>query len=305
MLLKVFRCFRLMRLLRLARFARVWDRWHTSFGFSYCFLALAQLIGGGLLVCHWCACLWGGLALQGEHHGEATWLSALQAAKGGSDESYHSAARVYCLSVYWAVVTLTSIGYGDITPQNDREYWVATICMIVMACNWAYVVGSVCGILSALDPDTVYFKNALDRLNTLMMKRHIPQTMRRTLRAYFYESRSVRGMLAEQDIVQHLSPMLQGEIAVFMYKSRLGSISYLANLDPDEVVALAVHIGAMVFAPSEKITILRMVFVISRGIAARKGRVLTVGESWGEDMILNDSSMIDRNWTQTFGHIEV
>lgn len=38
-------------------------------------------------------------------------------------------------------MTVSSIGYGDITPTNTIERWTCTFCMIVGASMWAFVVG--------------------------------------------------------------------------------------------------------------------------------------------------------------------
>eukprot|EP00747_Dinoflagellata_sp_TGD_P063441 gnl/TRDRNA2_/TRDRNA2_153450_c0_seq1.p1 gnl/TRDRNA2_/TRDRNA2_153450_c0~~gnl/TRDRNA2_/TRDRNA2_153450_c0_seq1.p1 ORF type:complete len:343 (-),score=24.35 gnl/TRDRNA2_/TRDRNA2_153450_c0_seq1:86-1114(-) len=218
---------------------------------------------------------------------------------------YNHPALVYCLSMYWAVVTLTSIGYGDITPQNEFEYWLSTICMIIMATNWAYVVGSACGILSTLDPEGIQFKQTMDSLNQLMADRDMPHEMRRSLRTYLHESRTVRQRIAEGEIMRLMSPMLQGEVAMYMYKSCLETAGYLKNLATEVLVALAVHMGSMVFAPQEQIHLLKTFFVVQRGIAAKNGRVLTPGSNWGQDMILNDQNLLDRNWTRALSYLEV
>eukprot|EP00747_Dinoflagellata_sp_TGD_P125764 gnl/TRDRNA2_/TRDRNA2_174203_c7_seq1.p1 gnl/TRDRNA2_/TRDRNA2_174203_c7~~gnl/TRDRNA2_/TRDRNA2_174203_c7_seq1.p1 ORF type:complete len:408 (-),score=47.44 gnl/TRDRNA2_/TRDRNA2_174203_c7_seq1:57-1199(-) len=236
---------------------------------------------------------------------EPNWLTALRTAKGGDDSLYRDARGVYCLSLYWAVVTLTSIGYGDITPQNEWEYWISTACMTIMATIWAYVIGAVCGIVSTLDPHTVRFKQTMDDLNDLMENRNVPQHMRRDLRTYFHESRTMRRRMEEAAIMDQVSPMLQGEAAMWMYQSWLQNVDYLQNVDSDVIVSLALHLGTMVFAPQEQIPILRTLFIVQRGVAAKNGRVLTLGATWGEDMILNDESLLDRNWARSLGYLEV
>ena len=46
--------------------------------------------------------------------------------EGGSNEGFSSIPR----AVYWAIVTLTTVGYGDITPQTDIGQFLSAIVMI-------------------------------------------------------------------------------------------------------------------------------------------------------------------------------
>eukprot|EP00747_Dinoflagellata_sp_TGD_P115040 gnl/TRDRNA2_/TRDRNA2_172056_c1_seq1.p1 gnl/TRDRNA2_/TRDRNA2_172056_c1~~gnl/TRDRNA2_/TRDRNA2_172056_c1_seq1.p1 ORF type:complete len:281 (-),score=45.35 gnl/TRDRNA2_/TRDRNA2_172056_c1_seq1:326-1168(-) len=138
-----------------------------------------------------------------------------------------------------------------------------------------------------------------------MDDRKMPQQMRRSLRTYFHESQKVRRRNEEGLITQQMSPKLQGEVLSWMYKSHLENIPYLKNLEPDVVVSLALHLETLSFAPQEQIMLIRTLCMVQRGIAARSGRVLTPGNHWGSDMILNDKMLVDRSWARSLAHLEV
>jgi len=75
--------------------------------------------------------------------------------EGGTNDSFSSIPR----SIYWAIVTLTTVGYGDITPQTPAGQFVAAIVMIM-----GYAVIAVpTGIVSA---DLVRAGNPKIHLNT-------------------------------------------------------------------------------------------------------------------------------------------
>lgn len=53
--------------------------------------------------------------------------SIMYLVEGGSNEGFSSIPR----AVYWAIVTLTTVGYGDITPRSDIGQFISAIVMIL------------------------------------------------------------------------------------------------------------------------------------------------------------------------------
>ena len=48
---------------------------------------------------------------------------------------------IYVSSFYWSIVTITSVGYGDVTPQNTGEMQWCTMFLLMGSCLWAYIIG--------------------------------------------------------------------------------------------------------------------------------------------------------------------
>ena len=90
----------------------------------------------------------------------------------------------YVAAAYWAVMTITSIGYGDIaaTPGNVSEQVVATILMLCGAIGWGLVLGTIVGNLSNLDPERDMFTQIMSELNKMMRREDLPNEMRIRLR---------------------------------------------------------------------------------------------------------------------------
>ena len=81
---------------------------------------------------HWCACLWHLVASLTD--GPDNWVRAYGIEDAGNFYRYTT-------SFYWAVMTLTTIGYGDVSAQNSTEQVFAAIIMLLGGGVYAYVVG--------------------------------------------------------------------------------------------------------------------------------------------------------------------
>jgi len=302
---EIFRMVRLVRLLRLARWSSIFDRWHTSFGITYAWLTLLKFFASVVFCCHWMACLWGGIAVHLEGHGEVNWLSALRASKGGQDSLYQQHGTIYGISLYWAIITLTSIGYGDITPQSGSEYWVCTICASIMAAMWAYVIGSVCTIVSTLQPHEMHFKRTMDDLNWLLADRKMPTPMCKRLRRYFHEAREMSKQRVEETVIDQMSPTLQGEFAMFLHQRWIKKVWYLSDMNREIIIWAARNLSLMIYAPHEEIIEERTLFIVRRGVCAHRGRILTCGDIWGEDMLLSNDVLRDKNKARSLSYLSV
>ena len=147
-------------------------------GFKYLF--------GLIILNHWFACLWCLVALLEAgsfrlEKIEATpnWIRKYidsaaivdgSAAIDPTEESVAGTFARYVLALYWSVMTVTSIGYGDITPESVAEFWIVSVIMLLGGIMWAYIIGSAVTIASQVNEETDQFNSEMDSVNLVIRK---------------------------------------------------------------------------------------------------------------------------------------
>ena len=184
----------------------------------------------------------------------------------------------YSASVYFAVMTITSIGYGDITPrpQLASEQIMATLLMLVASMLWAYIIGTFCGMIATMNPAQANFRNTIDDLNRFMELQDLVPEMRQRLREYFHETKHLQIAMANRKLLAKMSPALAGEVAVQTSEKYIKRIWYLKGVDSGFMAQLAMRLEPMVFAPSELVPVGKM-YICHRGIALYGGKIMTAG----------------------------
>lgn len=79
----------------------------------------------------------------------------------------------YTSSLYWAMMTLTTIGYGDIVATNIYERVYVILLMMVSALVFAYVVGTMCSLVQGLNSQALYFQSMIDDVSSFFFETRI------------------------------------------------------------------------------------------------------------------------------------
>merc|ERR1719456_1075087 len=298
--MKIVRLMRLLKLVRVFKASRVFKRWETRVAINYSKLALVKFLVLMVVSGHWMACFWGLCANETEGMGTGTWI------KNGGHEDEHP-IQVYVVAAYWSVMTLTSIGYGDITPVNDAEKLVCIILMLFGAGVWAFIIGQACTVFSQLDAHEQRFKQTLDDLNYMLVDRGIPDDLRIRLRSFFFETKDVLRVKSYKGIIAQMSPTLQAEVACVMNEPWLKKVWYfnLPCISMKMIVSCAQRVEAAVFARGEKFFERGTLYIVNRGLVGRKGHLRRQGAVWGEDFILHNTRLMDGAQSVALTYVEM
>jgi len=216
------RVVRLMRLLKLARILKasrvlkrlVADLLMTKLELSYGTIKAISLFFLLLWVSHMLACIFAYVSIDAADAGEPSWVGTFRDNERAVHGREVSAGGLYVGALYWSIMTITSIGYGDITPKNDTERVVCCLLMIVSGATWAFVIAEAAGIAATLDPNGAAFRNSMDALNVYMRERKLDSQMRHVMRDFFVDARAVNQAESDGSLLSQLSPMLQGKVAL-------------------------------------------------------------------------------------------
>lgn len=160
-LIKIIRFIKFLKILRLLRvmklriiFAKIEEymQFSPTFNAVLAFLRLCFLI---ICIAHWFACIWHLVAVYEDNDYPVTWLKH----EGIYDADW---SERYVTSLYWAITTMITVGYGDITPLTVPEKLYTIFCMLLACGVFGYTMREVLELqrvfLEALEnvPDSVH-----------------------------------------------------------------------------------------------------------------------------------------------------
>ena len=106
------------------------------------------------------------------------------------------------LAVYWAIQTVTTVGYGDVGPVNTAEKIYVVAAMIMGVAIFSYVLGTMCTLLAGFKSAEADFQQKMDTMLTYLNshKKRIPSPLRRRALDYcFYARESANSVFTEDD----------------------------------------------------------------------------------------------------------
>lgn len=288
-MLQMIRVMRVAKLARILRASRIYNRWIDHFGLSYAFQSIWKFLIITVILAHWMACWWGFWGRRANANSPDTWHARmpeeLQQYSHG-DAQYEGAGVLYGVCLY---VALTNIfgGSCEINPANAQEYYLQSLMMLCGSCVWAYVIGSCCGILATLNPALIEYRQTMDELNVFVKDHDMPQDLTVRLRSYFRNTMQLIRTRRYEQLLNKMSRRLRGDASYIVAKRAFKRISYLSHpsVEVEFLCLLTTRFRLAVYSRLEWVSTSNL-FIIDRGVCAKKGKIALVGSCLGEDMII-------------------
>jgi hypothetical protein len=131
----------------------------------------------------------------------------------------------------------------------------------------------------------------MDARNRLLSEHRVPSEWRQRAREYFFHAKQLRTVEAQRELLQRMSPLLRGEMALRMKEKALRSIPYLKEVEPQFLVSLALGFEAVVYAPTE-VAPSGYLYILYSGIALCGGKVCRSGDTWGSDEVMSNAKQV-------------
>ncbi|KAJ3174459.1 Kinesin-like protein kif27 [Geranomyces variabilis] len=182
---------RLWKILRTGRiiiyYRRQEKKLHASFR-----VQVLKFVSYAIVLTHGISCIWFANACSGN----IVWPSSDISASCNSDSWVNSSmeffglaslglGQLYIASTYWAIVTMTTLGYGDIRPNNTSERIFSIFTALCGILFYGYINGTIASTLSNMDSRRVAYQQRLDAVKQYMTDRKMDPDMKERVLTYY------------------------------------------------------------------------------------------------------------------------
>ncbi|XP_042311424.1 potassium voltage-gated channel subfamily H member 3 [Sceloporus undulatus] len=239
-----------VRLLRLLRLLPNLDRYS-----QYSAVVLTLLMTVFALLAHWVACIW---YFIGQREVESNpsqlpgigWLQELarrlstpyyllqRNSTSGEDHSANETSPAmnysmwellggpslrssYITSLYFALSSLTSVGFGNVSANTDSEKIFSICTMLVGALMHAVVFGNVTAIIQRMYARRFLYHSRTRDLHDYIRIHRIPPPLKQRMLEYFQATWSASNGIDTRELLQSLPDELRADIALHLHKDLL------------------------------------------------------------------------------------
>ncbi|MFH1321699.1 MAG: ion transporter [Bacteroidota bacterium] len=231
----IVRLLRLLRLIRLLKIIKVFyykNKWQHNLHFNESILRLVLFLYLITLISHWFSCGWVHLR---------------------TPEGIIPTIQDYVRALYWCTATLTTIGYGDQTP--DKSIMVQVIytifVMIVGVAMYGYVIGNIASFLANLDLSRANFMEKLSRVNTFMKSKNFPDSIQKRVNRYYNYLWESRHGYDDASVMSELPEFFKYEFALLINKGILEKVPIFNKASPNMIKEIVMSLKPCVYIPGE------------------------------------------------------
>eukprot|EP01043_Picozoa_sp_COSAG02_P057250 COSAG02_NODE_6916_length_3291_cov_1.183271_4_plen_516_part_00 len=143
----------------------------------------------------------------------------------------------YVDAVYWVSTVISSVGYGDITPQSEDERLFSIFCITFGAFLNAYIVGCFTIMISNLDQDKADYDAKMRSVYELFRLLDVPDELKNRVGDYFAMKFSSR-TLFNSDMIDELPTRIRAELMLHRFQTVIDKVPFFHGCREDAVVEI-------------------------------------------------------------------
>ncbi len=272
-----------VNVLKVFRILSFRSNWLTGIQFNPVIIRLSYFFFYLALSAHWVACCW--LFIRGSFTNPAI--------------AYLSVSNEYLKALYWGVTTITTIGYGDISPNlsKNAELVFTMFVQILGVGAYGYIIGNIANMLSNMDIAKVRHQERTDRMNSFMKSKKIPQQLQEQVHQYYNYLWHTRRGYDDMTVLADLPDSFRFEFAMLLNQSIIEKAPLFSGASPSLLREVVAQLKPAIHVPGDAICVYgeigdKMYFINKGSVevvspdAAQVYATLREGDFFGEIALL-------------------
>uniref|UniRef100_A0ABM5EYS8 Voltage-gated inwardly rectifying potassium channel KCNH7 isoform X5 n=1 Tax=Pogona vitticeps TaxID=103695 RepID=A0ABM5EYS8_9SAUR len=259
------------RLLRLVRVARKLDR-YSEYGAAVLMLLMCIFA----LIAHWLACIWYAIGNVERHYltPKIGWLDSLgeQLGKHYNVSDLSSGPSIkdkYVTALYFTFSSLTSVGFGNVSPNTNSEKIFSICVMLIGSLMYASIFGNVSAIIQRLYSGTARYHMQMLRVKEFIRFHQIPNPLRQRLEEYFQHAWTYTNGIDMNMVLKGFPECLQADICLHLNQTLLQNCKAFQGASKGCLRALAMKFKTTHAPPGDTLVhcgdVLTALYFLSRG----------------------------------------
>lgn len=287
-----------IRLIRVRKVTDFFQRMEKDIRINYLFTRIVKLIVVELYCTHTAACIFYYLATTlPKSMEEYTWIGTLKL--GEYNYSHFREIdlwRRYITSLYFAIVTMATVGYGDIHAVNIREMVFIMIYVSFDMILGAYLIGNMTALI-VKGSKTERFRDKMKDLIKYMNRNKLGKEIRDQIKGHVrlqYES-----SYTEASVLQDIPMSIRAKISQTLYRPYIEKVPLFKGCSTEFINQIVIRLQEEFFLPGEVLleqgSAVDQLYFVCHGVLEG----ITIAEDGSEETLL----VLEPN--SSFGEISI
>nr|XP_043613451.1 potassium channel KAT3-like [Erigeron canadensis] len=243
---EVFGFLNLLRLWRLRRVSELFSRLEKDTRFSYFGTRTLKLVFVTLFAVHSAGCFYYWIAT---HHepSDHTWIGSIN----GNFED-RSIWLGYTYSMYWSIVTLTTVGYGDLHAVNTGEKVFNIFYMLFNIGLTSYLIGNMTNLVVHSAVKTFALRDSINEILRYASKNRLPEGLKEQMLAHT-QLKFKTAELQQEEVLEDLPKAIRSSIAQHLFRKTVEKTYLFKGISEDLSRQLVTDLKAEYFPPKVEV----------------------------------------------------